>query len=151
MELLSDGQSDVRWSTALALGALGDPLAVERLGQVLQDKTWDRRRVAAASLAEINSERSVEILIAALQDQDADVAWSAAYALWRLSDARALPELEHVMREDTRQASHGEPLAKLARKAIERIDLIRHRQQDRASLRRLSGDSQHIRLRPSQG
>jgi len=54
-------------------------------------------------------------------DLNAGVRWRAADALGKIGDARALPELERIAREDTGETWSGYSVAEAAREAIARI------------------------------
>ena len=122
---LRDEHRVVRVIAARALRQIKDERAIESGAEALiaQLKEADPslRQLAAHVLQLAKESRAVDSLIAALQDTDAGVVESAAYALGSIGDVRAVPHLECVEREDTRQTRFGQSVAKAARNAIERI------------------------------
>jgi HEAT repeat protein/energy-coupling factor transporter ATP-binding protein EcfA2 len=112
---LRDQDTGVRRSAAEALGKIGDARAVKSLISVLRDSEASVQRRAAEALEKIG-EPSIKPLIAELRAPETQVRWFAVDILGRLGDARALPELERVAREDKDVF-----VADAARKAIARI------------------------------
>ena len=126
---MADPDAEVRQLAARALGQIADPRAVEPLLAVLRDPRLSSQ--AAFALNKIGAP-AVEPLIAALRDQDPNLRWSAARVLGQIGDARALPELERLAREDNATASASSLLeeagthpistvAMAARRAAEKI------------------------------
>ena len=80
-------------AAARALGAIGDPGAVEPLIGALGDKHCEVRRVAVEVLWAFGDARAVEPLIGALGDEDLLVRCDAVGALQAFGDARAVEAL----------------------------------------------------------
>ena len=130
----------MRCTAAWYLGYLKDRRAVHPLMATLQhelenrkpaipllETLWLRRENAMActvirALRCLGDEAAVEPLTAALQDESADVVWQAADALDKIGDARIIPHLERVAREDERKTQYGGAVAKMAQRAVERIE-----------------------------
>jgi len=92
VSLLSEGDSDVQWHSALTLSMIGKP-AVDSLILELKDKHgWVRTRSEWA-LGEIKDTRAVDPLIQSMNDQDWYVRWGASDALGKIGDKRALEPL----------------------------------------------------------
>jgi CheY-like chemotaxis protein len=122
---LRDEHRVVRAIAARALRQIKDEravkVAVEAIINQLQEADPSLRQLAIGVLRQVQEPHVVDALVAALQDTDAEVAESAAYALGFIGDVRAVPHLERVAREDTRQGRFGRSVAEAARFAIERI------------------------------
>ncbi len=122
---LGDEGNDVRYAAAWALGKTGNERAVEPLIRVLSDDDPWVSESAIRALGVIGDERAVEPLIKALGDEDANAvaAWwgsasgaaatvgrpppprvpvreSAAGALGKIGDARAVEPLIKALRDD---------------------------------------------------
>jgi len=81
-------------SAAEALGAIGDPRAIEPLTAVLNEDADEQvRAYAAEALGKIDDSRVVEPLIAALRDEESSVRDEAVKALSSSSDPRAVEAL----------------------------------------------------------
>ncbi len=102
---LQDEDEIVREAAAWALGSIGDEQAVEPLIAALQDE--DERtfvRVAAGeTLGLIGDEQAVAALIAVLQDEEPPVQRVAAYALGRIEDTSAVPDLIALLNDTSRE------------------------------------------------
>ena len=89
--LLGDGEAEVRWSAASALGRLGQAEArvVEGLVGLLGDEEAEVRRPAALALGELGQAEPgvVEGLLGLLGDEGVEMRWRAALALGRLGQA----------------------------------------------------------------
>ena len=81
---LQDDDPTVREQAAEALGAVGDPHALDALISLLHDSSRDVRRQTADTLAVLGDSRAAEPLVGALSDQDQVVRLKAAEALERL-------------------------------------------------------------------
>jgi HEAT repeat protein len=132
--LLADPSAEVRRRAANLLGELpsggeADAGVLEKLGdRVVHDEAWVVRAEAAEALGARGAQRAergyaVAMLARALADSDATVSQSAASALERVGDPRAIPVLIRALEQAVRQ---GEP------KSARAID---------AALRKLSGES----------
>lgn len=94
IDALGDSNEHARRWAAIALGEIGDPIAVEPLIAALDDDWWGVRYKAAGALGEIGDKRAVEPLITALGDGHEDVRWYAADSLGKIGDPKAIPALE---------------------------------------------------------
>jgi HEAT repeat protein len=94
LDLLSVGGPPPRLEVAVeALGALGDPRAVDALDLYAGNRSADLRRRAVKALAAIKDERVVPALITALGDGAPDVRAAAADALAARKETKAAPRL----------------------------------------------------------
>jgi len=100
IEKLKDGDSDVRWRTAYALGRIGSAKAVNPLIKALTDENSLVRGKAATALGEIGSEKAVEPLIKALTDETSDVQQRAAYALGEIGSEKAVDLLIKALTDE---------------------------------------------------
>lgn len=82
-----------RKKAALALGRIGDPLAVGPLISVLNNRTWGVQAEAAQALGRIGDRRAVRFLFDALKDDDPGLRGDAAEALGKIGDIRAVQPL----------------------------------------------------------
>jgi HEAT repeat protein len=78
---LDDEDDNVRHWSAVALGKLTDPRAVEPLLHALQDEKSLVRAVAAEALGQIGESRAIDPLVALLKDEDHYVRLRTCYAL----------------------------------------------------------------------
>jgi HEAT repeat protein len=108
------------------LGQTGDPRVIPILIRNLGYPRDDVQELAAEGLAKCGK-AAFEPLMAALTHASADVRGYAAFALGKLGDPRALPELGRLAREDTAKMSLGERVQEKASKAAKTI-----REQSRA-------------------
>ena len=88
---------------AVALGAIGDPRAVEPLIRALGDEGSLMRKEAAVALGAIGNPRAVEPLLASLKDENSYVRATSAWALGEIGDRRAMDALIAALGEE----SHG--------------------------------------------
>lgn len=104
-----DSDAIVRQIAAYALGMLGDVRAVTPLIRVLskQDEGPGVRGMAAEQLGTLDDTAAVPALIAALNDAEAEIRFWSVFALGKLLDRRALPELRRLAREDTGAVPSG--------------------------------------------
>jgi hypothetical protein len=134
---LADPSAEVRRRAAHLLGELpsageADTAVLEKLGdRAIHDDAWIVRAEAVESLGARGAQRSergyaVAVLAHALGDADATVAQSAAAALEKVGDPRAIPILIRALDDAVRR---GEP------KSARAID---------SALRKLSGET-HVR------
>jgi hypothetical protein len=113
---LNDQDPRIRSAAAEALGEVGDPSAIEALGNALaKDSDSDVRESAAEALGELGSPNAVQVLRTGLKDGDEDVREAVVDALAAIGG----PEAERVLRqaladsdEDVRDAAVA-ALAKL--------------------------------------
>jgi len=99
IEAMHDPNPDVRQMAAKAISQLGDPTAIDKLVACLRDPQHEVRNQVAFALKKIGT-RAVPALITALSHTDTSIRWGAARVLGEIGDARALPELERVSRQD---------------------------------------------------
>lgn len=121
--LESDPEVEVKRSAAYALGLIGDRRSLEALVLKVGDRRAHSglRGVAAEALADIADRGAVVPLIEALSDVSAEVRLWAAFALGRLGDAEALPELQRLQTSDHREVPGHGRVSDEAREAIIRI------------------------------
>jgi len=101
---LGDGNEELGYTAALALGAIGQP-AVEPLVKVLGDGRPRARRFAAFALAKIGDKASgaTAALAKALADGDPLVRRNAADALGRLGDQAVVPALAALANDPSQE------------------------------------------------
>ncbi len=121
--LYEDESLEVRVAAAYALGLLGDDKAVEPLVSILSDRTQEPRvrGMAAEALSDINDSRAITPLIAALTDVSVEVRFWAAFALGKLGNRQALPELERLAATDETILPGWWAVSREATEAIQRI------------------------------
>ncbi|MDI6756930.1 MAG: HEAT repeat domain-containing protein [Endomicrobiia bacterium] len=95
--LISDKESQVRQSAALALGYIGNSDGQEYLVKALDDKEAGVKYSAAASLGQIRSPEAVAALSKALSDSDAGMRRSALVALDRTEDLSPLSSVRKLL------------------------------------------------------
>jgi HEAT repeat protein/glycerophosphoryl diester phosphodiesterase len=93
---LSDTKEVTRLRATWALVKIGSP-AVKSLISTLRDPNKFARERAAQALGWIEDESAVTALAWALKDKEPAVVCSAAWALGRIGDPRALPSLKSLM------------------------------------------------------
>jgi HEAT repeat protein len=125
----------VRQLATQALGQIGDPRAIEPLIIALRDSNAEVRNQVAFALVKIGGP-AVEPLISALRHPDPVVRWGAARILGSVGDARALPELERLARDDNTPVSQSNlpdsikgtrPLNSVAQAAWQAAEKIKQR------------------------
>lgn len=99
--LLGDRDRHMRELAIFALGYLGDPRAVEPLGNVLErEADYLLKRAAAQSLYKIRDQRVVPVLIAALErEENAPILLDLVSFLCRMSDRRVIRPLSSVLQK----------------------------------------------------
>jgi len=97
---LSHKNLKIRKKAIIALGKIGDTIAVEPLIQVLKDGESDIRFWAAWALGNIQDKRALICLIQAFKDKDKKVRWKAADALGEMGDKRAVIPLIRVLKDE---------------------------------------------------
>ena len=98
LSFLQSEDPAIRRRAALAAGRIGDPLAIPRLAQRLQDPEVEVRRAAAFALGLIGSPEGSPALIAALSDADALMRGRASEALSRIGQGSAGPMIAVAFR-----------------------------------------------------
>jgi len=128
IEALKDGSPIVCWRAAWALGEIGDRRAVKPLIEVLKEfESGESSRLSGfpasealwgvyEALGKLGDERGIGQLLKVLKEGYSSGRYWAARALGEMRDARALPELERVAREDEIPS-----VTKAAKEAIEKI------------------------------
>jgi hypothetical protein len=89
---LSHRDVEVRYRSAMALGDLGDPAAIEPLSHALKDENSGVRWEAAEALGRIGAP-ATGVLAKALRDEDDDIRWRAAIALGEIGNEEAIGPL----------------------------------------------------------
>lgn len=116
-----DGDFEVQWGAAQALGEIGKP-AVEPLIKALKDGNSSiRTRVSAAyALGMINDTRVVESLIQALKDRNSNVRYWAAEALGELKDCQAIEPLTLALKDSDKNVREeaAKSLGKIRKPAV---------------------------------
>jgi HEAT repeat protein len=87
--LQHDQAPHVRWKAAQALGAIGDPRAVDPLIDALRDADADVLEEIPGALASLGDRRAIEPIAALLGDQRSQVSGNAAEALLSLDPQQA--------------------------------------------------------------
>lgn len=123
INMLNDESTDVREAVAYALGWLGYSPSVEPLIKVIEDKNEDSRvrGMAAEALGNIGLKQAVKPLIQALSDSSVELRFWASFALGKLGDILAIPELERLVAEDRAVLPEHGPLSREAADAIKAI------------------------------
>jgi len=93
LEAAEDPDTETQIYVLWALGAIGDPRALDTMESHLRSDDPGVRKTAAFALGELHDPRAVPPLKVALQDSTPDVTWNAAISLARLGDESALPTL----------------------------------------------------------
>ncbi len=124
--LLEDEDKDVRQEAVLALGKLGGREVLIALEKALDDPDPMVRATACNALAENLGGRAQSDLIHALYDVSPLVRSEAAYHLGNVGGKEARRHLERKL-GDRERDPFGEPVAREARRAIFRLDLMASR------------------------
>jgi HEAT repeat protein len=99
---LLEGDGNLRWGAAIALGRIKDPQAVEPLIQALADKYENVRAEAAASLADIGTP-AIEPLIRFLKYSEGDMRIEVMNALGELHANDAIEPLVQMLEKADEQ------------------------------------------------
>lgn len=89
---LKKNDVEYRYRSAIALGEIGDPVAIEPLSHLLSDENSGVRWEAAEALGKIGKP-ALDVLITALKDEDDDLRWRAAIALGDINEPDAIEPL----------------------------------------------------------
>ncbi len=100
LQAAEDPDAETQIYALWALGAIGDPRALDSLVAHLLSEDPAIRKTAAFALGESKDPRAVNPLRVALQDSTPDVTWNAAISLARLGDESALPTLLAILTPD---------------------------------------------------
>ena len=120
IEAMGDKVYPVRQVSALALGEIGDPGAVDCLSAALHDEQHAVRQAAAVALGKIGAAAGVEPLLQAVGDESEIVRQAVVNALGMIGNEVAIPTLKWVIAEDTAA------IALRASKAIHQIQKRQH-------------------------
>ncbi|WP_225894372.1 NACHT domain-containing protein, partial [Atlanticothrix silvestris] len=91
LELLKDSESNVRSSTADALGQIGTEAAIPGLLELIKDSEYDVRVSATVALITIGSEAAIPGLLALIKDLDDEVKFFPQYVLVQIGTEKAIP------------------------------------------------------------
>jgi HEAT repeat protein len=94
---LQQGNSEVRFNAAHALGQIGSENAIAALRQALSHNNVRVRTLAIAALGKIKRQAATTTLIQALADENSAVKQSAVVALGKISGEAAVPVLVQVL------------------------------------------------------
>ena len=98
---LKDNDPRVRSACIEALGRMGDPRIIEPINtSLLQDSSWDVRKLSVEALSRIRDDRTAPLLCLALHDKDHDVRQAAAAALGQTADSRAIGPLVLALKDE---------------------------------------------------
>jgi HEAT repeat protein len=90
---------------------MGDARVVEAIADgLLQDTSWDVRKLSVETLGRIRDDRATQLLWRALKDADHDVRQTAAHALGQIPDSRSIAPLVLALKDENssvRQAAKG--------------------------------------------
>ena len=122
---LHDRSMLVRHCAAYALSRIGGPEVEKYFKDGLKATSPDLRRISALGLGMLGR-ADLEGLVPLLKDKSWEVRWSAAFALGRCGDRRALPDLGRVSRSDGYYdgKSGSYPVREAALKAINRLNAM---------------------------
>ena len=144
-ESLSSANDRVRWSAAVALGRLGDPVASDVLVEALDDGDETARQGAAAALANLGDVRALPVLAAGLSDGDKTIRRRSAEMLGVLGDSGAVQHLLAALKDPAIRVRLA------ATRSVRKLDMAEHRAEAVVALmevlERKSYDSTHHRLR----
>jgi HEAT repeat protein len=113
IELLSDSQPDLRMHAALALGKVGDPVAVPALIAALDDEEPNVRFHAIEALGDIGAGDAVDKLVEIARSGDFFLAFPAVAALGRTDDPRVGAALTSVVDHDLLRSAVVDTLAQI--------------------------------------
>lgn len=103
---------------ALQLITIGEP-AISSIIELLKDKKWYARKMAAFTLGEIKSKDAVSVLISSLDDKHPDVRSQAANALVIIGDKSAIQPLKDRLQKENKKAVRK--LIELSIKDLEKL------------------------------
>jgi len=101
IEALTDKEGAVRKFSAVILGNLGDPRAIDELGMALYDLHHDVSAAAAEALTKFGA-AAVSLLIEALKHPEPAIRVNAISALGKIQDARVAAVLIEMLRDPER-------------------------------------------------
>ncbi|HEU5256904.1 MAG TPA: HEAT repeat domain-containing protein [Vicinamibacterales bacterium] len=113
IDLLSDPQADLRMHAALALGHVGDPVAVPALIAALDDEEPNVRFHVIEALGAIGASDAVDRLAEVARSGDFFLAFPAITALGRTDDPRVGPALTSLLDNEFLRPAVVETLAEI--------------------------------------
>lgn len=125
VESLDDEHESVRYQATIALGQIGDTIAVPPLLEVLKKKDDPLvRSEAAKALGIIGDPSSLKILLTMLRkDEDRFIRYHAVTSLGRIGDKKAKKDLQKILKE-----SKDDRLKLRAIEALEAIEKANRKQ-----------------------
>lgn len=113
IELLGDGDADVRTYAALGLGHLDDPRAVPPLIDALSDADANVQYHAIEALGRLSAPEAIPLLTDIVDGRDFFLAFTALDALAEIGDASVAPQLVPLLDDDLLQGAAAEALGRL--------------------------------------
>jgi len=138
--LLKSENSDIRQRAAYILGSIREPIAIDPLICALEDPAYLVRAEAGRALSKIGAS-AVEPLIAVLQNNNSHGRGSAAAALGRIKDERAVGPLVTALkdRDSELRSQAATALSNIGRPAVD--PLLAALQSGEGELRTMAADS----------
>ncbi len=102
IEALADKEPTVRKFSAITLGKVGDPRAIDELGMALYDLHNEVGKAAADSLVRFGAQ-TMEIFIEALRHPEASVRGNVIRVLIKITDQRIVPLLIETLQDPDRE------------------------------------------------
>ena len=96
-EALEDPDSETVISAIWALGSLGDPSVVQKVGQMYDSADAGIRKMTVYVLGALPGDAQLQVLATALNDSMPDVQWNAAIALARHRNREGVPVLHRML------------------------------------------------------
>lgn len=90
IDVLRNGEREMRYFAAEALGRIADPIAVNQLVEALRDQSWPVRKNAAEALQQIG-ESTIATLIRALKNENNDIRYWTKKVLRNFGDPVIVP------------------------------------------------------------
>ena len=103
----SDQDAETLIHAILALGAIGDPVAVSELVRLASHQDAGLRKAAVHALGSFDTPSARAALVQALSDPVADVSWNAALVLARAKEPAAVPVVAGMLDRAHLQAVPG--------------------------------------------
>jgi hypothetical protein len=123
----------VRQYLALAMGRLGDPVAVDTLVGAVSDRDPDTRLYVVWSLGQLRDARALEPLLAVVEGNDPNLRKMAIYSLGMIGDARAVAPLKAALNDPRHDIRWNSALALARLRDPSGIDTL-HQMLDRRAL-----------------
>ena len=148
IELLSDPQSDLRMHAALALGHVGDPVAVPALIAALDDDEPNVRFHAIEALGAIGAGDAVDRLTEIARSADFFLSFPAVAALGRTDDPRVGPALTSLLDDELLRPAVVDTLAQIGDEdAVAPLVAILNRGVDAEGVAQIAAALDRIRVR----